>query len=52
LLPIVGVPKVQVSQIGAALINQAVGGLEKETLLNKDLVRIGTKALEGQEKAS
>jgi len=52
LLPVVGVPKVQVSQIAATLINQAVNGLEKETLLNKDLVRIGSQALAGQKTSS
>ncbi len=52
LLPIDGVPKVQVSEIAAASINQVVKGFEKETLMNEDLVRIGTKVLEGHGKAS
>lgn len=47
-LPLIGFPEVQRSQIAAALIEQAINGIEKETLLNKDLVTIGTKALEGQ----
>lgn len=51
LLPIVGVPKVQVSEITAALIKQVVSGVEKETLMNDDLVRIGTEALKGQKDA-
>jgi hypothetical protein len=38
---IIGLPKVELSQIAATLIEQAVSGVEKETLLNEDLVRIG-----------
>ncbi|KAG9235139.1 putative nucleoside-diphosphate-sugar epimerase [Amylocarpus encephaloides] len=43
---LVGVPRVGLEQVAATLINQAVGGFEKETLLNEDLVRIGSKVLE------
>ncbi|KAH8652609.1 putative nucleoside-diphosphate-sugar epimerase [Tricladium varicosporioides] len=43
---IVGLPKVDVSQIAATLINQAVNGIEKDTLLNQDLVSMGSKLLE------
>lgn len=35
----------------SALLNQAVNGFEKETLLNADLVRIGHEALKDQETA-
>ena len=45
---IIGLPKVEVSEIAAALIDQVVKGFEKETLLNEDLIRIGQKALEEQ----
>lgn len=37
----IGLPSVHVKQIGATLLKQAVEGIEKETLLNEDLVRIG-----------
>jgi hypothetical protein len=39
------VPKVDRSQIAATLIEQAINGLEKDTLLNQDLVRIGSRVL-------
>lgn len=42
---IIGLPKVEVSEIAATLIDQAVNGIEKDTLLNEDLVRIGQKVL-------
>jgi hypothetical protein len=45
---IVGIPKVDVSEISATLIDQAVNGFEKETLLYEDLVRIGSKVLADQ----
>ncbi|KAF7941360.1 hypothetical protein BELL_0017g00150 [Botrytis elliptica] len=44
---LIGLPKVDVSQIAATLLEQAVKGIEKETLSNKDLVRIGDKVLSG-----
>lgn len=49
---VVGLPRVHVSQIAAALIKQAVVGIEKETLINEDLVEIGGKALEEQKASS
>ncbi|KAF5879573.1 putative nucleoside-diphosphate-sugar epimerase protein [Botrytis fragariae] len=42
---LIGLPKVDVSQIAATLLEQAVKGIEKETLSNEDLVRIGNKVL-------
>jgi len=42
---IIGLPKVDVSEISATLLAQAVGPIEKDTLLNEDLIRIGGKAL-------
>ncbi|WP_394830007.1 hypothetical protein LVJ94_26220 [Pendulispora rubella] len=42
---LIGLPKVDLGEMAAALLEQAVNGLEKDTLLNADLVRIGTKAL-------
>ncbi|KAK7754646.1 hypothetical protein SLS62_003430 [Diatrype stigma] len=39
---IVGLFKVNVDIIAAALLNQAVNGFEKDTLQNEDLSRIGT----------
>jgi hypothetical protein len=44
---IIGLPKVDVSEISATLIKQAVDGIEKKTLLNADLVTIGRKVLDG-----
>ncbi|KAJ9194607.1 hypothetical protein DTO166G4_4313 [Paecilomyces variotii] len=44
----IGLPMVDVSEVAATLIDQSVNGLEKETLLNEDLVRIGQKALARQ----
>jgi len=49
---IVGLPKVDVSHIAATLIHEAVNGIEKETLLNEDLVRIGSKVLEDEKTPS
>ncbi|KAF4626949.1 hypothetical protein G7Y89_g11207 [Cudoniella acicularis] len=46
---VVGLPKVDVRQISACLVDQAVKGFEKETLLNEDLVRIGEMLLADQE---
>ncbi len=48
-LTLIGLPKIQVSEISAALLQQVVGGFEKDTLLNADMVRIGQKVL-GAEK--
>ncbi|KAF7907561.1 uncharacterized protein EAF01_005147 [Botrytis porri] len=44
---LIGLPKVDVGQIAATLLEQAVKGIEKETLSNEDLVRIGDKVLSG-----
>ncbi|THV46843.1 hypothetical protein BGAL_0355g00020 [Botrytis galanthina] len=44
---LIGLPKVDVSQIAATLLEQAVKGIEKETLSNEDLIRIGDKVLSG-----
>ncbi|KAI9647089.1 hypothetical protein NHQ30_005091 [Ciborinia camelliae] len=44
---IIGIPKVDVSQIAATLLEQAINGIEKDTLLNEDLVTIGDKVLTG-----
>lgn len=44
---LIGLPKVDVSQIAATLLEQAVKGIEKETLSNEDLIRIGGKVLSG-----
>lgn len=45
---LIGVPVVGVREVAAALLDQAVGGFEKDKLLNEDLARIGQKALGGQ----
>jgi hypothetical protein len=42
---IIGLPLVGVSEIAATLLDQAINGIEKDTLLNEDLIRIGQKAL-------
>lgn len=42
---IIGLPILDVSEIAATLLQQAVNGIEQETLLTEDLVRIGQKAL-------
>lgn len=44
---IIGLPKVDVSQIAATLLEQAMNGIQKETLSNDDLITIGDKALAG-----
>lgn len=41
-------PKVELSDIAAALLDQVVDGFEKDTLSNDDLTRIGQKVLAGQ----
>jgi len=48
---VVGLPKVEVGQVAATLIDQAINGFENDTLLNEDLVRIGMKVL-GEGKSS
>lgn len=37
----IGLPKIQLRDVAAALLDQAIHGVEKETLLNDDLERIG-----------
>jgi hypothetical protein len=43
-----GLREVALREVAAALLHQALNGLEKDTLSNDDLVRIGSKALAGQ----
>lgn len=40
-------PSVKIEEAAAAMIDAAVNGAEKNTLVNDDLVRIGRKALQG-----
>ncbi|KFY40151.1 hypothetical protein V494_03624 [Pseudogymnoascus sp. VKM F-4513 (FW-928)] len=42
---IISLPILDVGEIAATLLQQAINGIEKETLLNDDLVRIGQKVL-------
>lgn len=42
---LIGLPRVELDEIAATLLAQAVNGIEKETLLNEDLVRIGRRVL-------
>jgi hypothetical protein len=49
---IISLPKLDVSEIAAALLDQAIKGFEKDTLLNEDLVRIGRNALAEQQQVS
>uniref|UniRef100_A0A8H7NJK5 NAD(P)-binding domain-containing protein n=1 Tax=Bionectria ochroleuca TaxID=29856 RepID=A0A8H7NJK5_BIOOC len=42
---LVGLPMINVDVIAAALLDQAINGFEKDTLLNEDLVRIGETRL-------
>lgn len=49
---IIGLPKVEVTDIAATLMDQAVNGIEKDTLLNEDLVRIGQNVLAELQKGS
>lgn len=42
---VVGLPKVEVGQVAATLIDQAINGFETDTLLNEDLVSMGAKLL-------
>jgi hypothetical protein len=49
---LVCVPKVEATEITATMVDQVVNGFEKETLLNEDLVRIGSEVLQRQEAAS
>jgi hypothetical protein len=49
---IIGLPKVEVSEVSATLLDQAINGFTKETLENADLVEIGQRKLAGEEKSS
>lgn len=49
---VIGLPEIDNSQIAATLIDQVVNGFEKDTLLNQDLARIGSKALLADQKGS
>lgn len=40
-----GLPQVKVEEVVATMLDQAINGIEKETLLNDDLARIGQKML-------
>lgn len=40
-----GLPTIELAHISAALLNQAVEGFEKDTMLSDDMTRIGQKAL-------
>ena len=46
---VMSLPKVDVGEISAAMIQEVMSGFEKETLENADLVRIGRLALKGAE---
>lgn len=41
------VPNITLDVLGAAMLDQVVDGFETDPLMHSDLVRIGTKALEG-----
>ncbi|UNI16968.1 hypothetical protein JDV02_003349 [Purpureocillium takamizusanense] len=43
----IGLPLIDVRVLSAALLDQAVNGLDKDTLLNEDMERIGQRVLEG-----
>ncbi|KAK3705085.1 hypothetical protein LTR37_013452 [Vermiconidia calcicola] len=45
LLSVTGLSNINVSELAAAELNQALGGFEKDTLMTPDLVRIGRDAL-------
>ncbi|KAI0884956.1 uncharacterized protein GGS22DRAFT_136474 [Annulohypoxylon maeteangense] len=47
---LIGLPKVDVGEISAALLDQVVNGFEKDTLQNEDLVRIGQEIIQGKAK--
>ncbi|RCI08057.1 hypothetical protein L249_7861 [Ophiocordyceps polyrhachis-furcata BCC 54312] len=50
---LIGLPQITITDIAAALLDQAVNGINQETLDNENLARIGQKALTvQQEKAS
>jgi hypothetical protein len=43
---IVGLPRVEVTEIAACMLSGVIEGFEKDTYENEDLVRIGRAALE------
>ena len=47
-LSVVGIPSVDVKELAAAELDQALNGYEKDVLENADLVRLGRKALAQQ----
>lgn len=49
---VIGLPQIENSQVAATLIDQVVNGFEKDTLLNQDLARIGSKVLADQNSSS
>ncbi|KAI1134632.1 hypothetical protein F5Y05DRAFT_397728 [Hypoxylon sp. FL0543] len=44
-VPVLSVPTIELRNIAAALVDQAVNGFEKDTLSNNDLIRIGRSFL-------
>ena len=40
-----GLPTIELEDISAALLDQAIEGIEKDTLFSDDMTRIGQKAL-------
>ena len=46
---VMGLPKIDVGEISAAMINEVMHGFEKDTLENADLVRLGQQALKATE---
>lgn len=42
-----GIPHMELTDIAAAMLDQVIGGFEKDTLSNDDLARIGQRALGG-----
>lgn len=40
-----GLPIIELEDVSAALLDQAVEGFDKDTLLSDDMTRIGQKAL-------
>ncbi|TVY94166.1 hypothetical protein LAWI1_G001363 [Lachnellula willkommii] len=49
---VVGLPRVEVHEIAAAMISGVVGGFEGDTYLNEDLVRVGRKVLESEKSSA
>jgi hypothetical protein len=46
-----GLPDIELQEIAAALLDQVVNGLEKDTLSNADMARIGQKVLADRQAA-